>query len=250
MSQHRHSAQAPCPLSSRRGGDRLWRATLHLCRIQSPRQLAGQCAACGPGIGRGDKVATILGNSLEIMDAYWACAALGVIIVPMSPLLRGAGLTLALLNDSDSETIITSPDFAAILDPLRDELPLVAPDRTSSPARPGLPGYRTFDVLTTAASDADHRRRHHRRRRPVQHLLQQRHDGSAQGHRPHPLRAHDVLHTLRQRVAHDPGERRLPRRVDHLQRVDADAHAVDVSGLHLRAAGSLRPAPAHRDDPP
>ncbi len=108
----------------------------------------------GLGVGKGDKVATILGNSLELMDAYWACAALGAVIVPMSPLLRGAGLT-RLLNDSDSATIITSPDFAAFLDPLRDELPLVAPDRYIITGAAGLPGYHAFDALTAMASEAD-----------------------------------------------------------------------------------------------
>ena len=108
----------------------------------------------GLGIGKDDKVATILGNSLEMMDAYWACAALGAVIVPMSPLLRGAGLT-RLLNDSDAGTIITSPDFAAILDPLRGELPLVAGDRYIVTGRSDVPGYRPFDALTAAASEAD-----------------------------------------------------------------------------------------------
>ncbi len=108
----------------------------------------------GLGVGKGDKVATILGNSLELMDTYWACAALGAIIVPMSPLLRGAGLT-RLLNDSDSSTIITSPEFAAILDPLRNQLPLVAAGHYIMTGTTGLPGYRPFDGLTAAASEAD-----------------------------------------------------------------------------------------------
>ena len=108
----------------------------------------------GLGVGKDVKVATILGNSLELMDAYWACAALGAVIVPMSPLLRGTGLT-RLLDDSDSTTIITSPDFVAILDPLRDELPLVAPDRYIVTGTAGLPGYHAFDALTAMASEAD-----------------------------------------------------------------------------------------------
>jgi len=108
----------------------------------------------GLGVGKGDKVATILDNSLELMDTYWACAALGAVIVPMSPLLRGAGLT-RLLNDSDSSTIISSPNFTALLDPLRDQLPLVTADRYIVTGTAERPGYRLFDALTAAASEAD-----------------------------------------------------------------------------------------------
>ena len=106
------------------------------------------------GIGKGDKVATILGNSLELMDAYWACAAIGAVIVPMSPLLRGAGLT-RLLNDAEAEVIITSRDFAPVLDPLRGELPLVAADRYIVTDADDLPGYCSYRALTAAASASD-----------------------------------------------------------------------------------------------
>jgi acyl-CoA synthetase (AMP-forming)/AMP-acid ligase II len=52
------------------------------------------------GVRKGDKVATILPNSLELLEVYWAVAKTGG-VVPLSPLLRGKGLT-SLLNDSDS----------------------------------------------------------------------------------------------------------------------------------------------------
>ncbi len=106
------------------------------------------------GVSKGDKVATVLGNCLELMDCYWACAALGAVIVPMSPLLRGTGLT-RLLNDSDSSLVITQPGFVPILDPLRVELPLVAADRFIVTGDQELPGYRAYDRLTGGADDAD-----------------------------------------------------------------------------------------------
>src|SRR5262249_5464033 len=34
------------------------------------------------GVGRGDRVATILPNSLELLATYWACAKLGAATVP------------------------------------------------------------------------------------------------------------------------------------------------------------------------
>ncbi len=47
------------------------------------------------GVGKGDKVATILPNCLEQYETYWATAAIGAVVVPLSPLLRGTGLGAA-----------------------------------------------------------------------------------------------------------------------------------------------------------
>ena len=66
----------------------------------------------GLGVGKGDKVADDPWQQPGTDGYVLGMRALGAVIVPMSPLLRGAGLT-RLLNDSDSATIITSPDFAA-----------------------------------------------------------------------------------------------------------------------------------------
>ena len=52
------------------------------------------------GIAKGEKIATILPNCLELMIAYWAAAKTGIVIVPMSTLLQDHGLA-TLLRDSD-----------------------------------------------------------------------------------------------------------------------------------------------------
>src|SRR5512146_2374208 len=44
-------------------------------------------ALAGLGVARGDRVATVLANSLELLATYWACAKLGAAAVPLSPLL-------------------------------------------------------------------------------------------------------------------------------------------------------------------
>ena len=48
-------------------------------------------ALLGMGIKKGDKVATLLPNCLEILDLYWAVAKTGLVIVPLSPMLRAEG---------------------------------------------------------------------------------------------------------------------------------------------------------------
>ena len=42
------------------------------------------------GVRKGDHVATILPNCLELLEVYWAVAKTGAVVVPLSPLLRGA----------------------------------------------------------------------------------------------------------------------------------------------------------------
>lgn len=103
------------------------------------------------GVGKGDKVATILPNCLELLDIYMAVAKIGAVVVPLSPLLRNQGLT-RLLNDSDSVIIFTNSDFVEHLDPHRADLPAVQPDRYILTDRDDVPGYRAYADLT-AASD-------------------------------------------------------------------------------------------------
>ena len=64
------------------------------------------------GLVQGDKVATILPNCLEQLELLWAVTRIGVVIVPLSPMLRGAGLT-RLLNDADASAVVTNRAFAA-----------------------------------------------------------------------------------------------------------------------------------------
>ena len=62
------------------------------------------------GVGRGDRVATILPNSLELLATYWACAKLGAAAVPLSPLLLTAGF-VSLLNDARPRVILRHQDI-------------------------------------------------------------------------------------------------------------------------------------------
>ena len=73
------------------------------------------------GLRKGDALAVVLGNSLELVELYWAAAKTGIVIVPLSPLLRGAGL-VTLLRDSGARALIAGEDFAPVLADVRGEL--------------------------------------------------------------------------------------------------------------------------------
>ena len=73
------------------------------------------------GVTRGDRVATVLGNGLELLATYWACAKLGAAAVPLSPLLTAAGLR-SLLGDAAPRAVISSSAHRAAIDEIRGAL--------------------------------------------------------------------------------------------------------------------------------
>jgi acyl-CoA synthetase (AMP-forming)/AMP-acid ligase II len=109
------------------------------------------------GIRKGDKVATILPNSLELLEVYWGAAKIGAVVVPLSALLRGRGLT-TLLSDSDTVAVFTTGGFAGILDEIKPELSAISTDRyflTDAKGGEVPSGYRDYHALTAAASAAE-----------------------------------------------------------------------------------------------
>jgi acyl-CoA synthetase (AMP-forming)/AMP-acid ligase II len=106
------------------------------------------------GIQKGGKIATLLPNTLELLDIYWAAASIGAVVVPLSPLLRGRGI-ITLLTDSDTVLVFTHRAFVEHLDPVRAELPALGPDRCVLVDAHGVPGYRSYAELTAAASDRE-----------------------------------------------------------------------------------------------
>lgn len=82
----------------------------------------------GLGLRPGDKVATVLGNGLELLEAYAAAARTGMVVVPLSPLLRGPALK-TLLEDSDTRALVADAAFAETLFSIKESLPAIPEDR-------------------------------------------------------------------------------------------------------------------------
>ena len=78
-------------------------------------------ALAGLGVGRGDRVATILPNSLELLATYWACAKIGAAAVPLSSLLMPAGLA-SLLNDAKPRVVVSTKTLCGLIDQLQPML--------------------------------------------------------------------------------------------------------------------------------
>ncbi|HEU4614475.1 MAG TPA: AMP-binding protein, partial [Kofleriaceae bacterium] len=80
------------------------------------------------GIGKGDKVATVLGNSREALELVWAVPAVGAALVPLSPLLMPAGLA-SLLRDSDAKCLVSQRSMLPTLEKLGEDLVPLLPGR-------------------------------------------------------------------------------------------------------------------------
>jgi long-chain acyl-CoA synthetase len=73
------------------------------------------------GVSKGDKVATVAGNSMELLETYWAAPMLGAVLVPLSPLLLGSGLA-GLLRDSDAGCLITQRSMVPVIREIAHQL--------------------------------------------------------------------------------------------------------------------------------
>ena len=78
------------------------------------------------GIGKDDKLATALPNSMELLVTYWATVSIGAVLVPLSPLLNAAGL-INLLNNADARLLFLTPKLMDEIDARRAEINNIEP---------------------------------------------------------------------------------------------------------------------------
>jgi len=119
---------------------------------QQINRLANALSALG--IGKGDKVATILPNCLALLETYWAVGKIGAVVVPMSTLLLEPAMQ-SLLADSDAAAVVTNASFAPALDNIRAQLPAIAEDRYLLTDRTGQAGFQDYHGLKSQASDEE-----------------------------------------------------------------------------------------------
>lgn len=107
------------------------------------------------GLRKGEKVATLLPNCLELVLMYWAAAKTGLVIVPASPLLQEGGLA-TLLKDSDAVLVLASHSFEASLNRIRDDLPGISKDGYVLVGAEALSdGFRSYRGFVADASDSE-----------------------------------------------------------------------------------------------
>lgn len=125
--------------------------------------LAGGLARAG--VGRGERVATLLQNGIPFCLAVFAAAELGAVLVPLNTKLKRAELGF-MLADSAARVLLADPLFYDEVAPLRPELSFVlgeAPppgarrvaellDGPPAPASPGVEDEAAFIVYTSGTT--------------------------------------------------------------------------------------------------
>ena len=101
------------------------------------------------GLTKGDRIATILANSIEVIEIYQAVARAGFVAVPLSPLLRGDGL-VNLLDDSGATAVVTMGKMVEHIDAVRERLPGI-PNANYLLIDDEAPGYRSFRQVVISA---------------------------------------------------------------------------------------------------
>ncbi len=109
------------------------------------------------GIGKGQRVATLLPNCLALLEIYWAAAKIGIVVVPLSPMLLGSGLA-SLLGDSEAVLLFTNNALRPVVEEAKRNLDSLTPDRVVL-VDGAAAGYPDYAELTEASerepADAD-----------------------------------------------------------------------------------------------
>jgi acyl-CoA synthetase (AMP-forming)/AMP-acid ligase II len=105
------------------------------------------------GLQKGDKVAVLLENSIEIIELYLATAKTGIVIVPINFRLISADVEY-IADNADVKAFFVHDEFVATVDPIRPRLTKIPAEHYMVVGQP-TPGYRTYDEFIAAAADSE-----------------------------------------------------------------------------------------------
>jgi acyl-CoA synthetase (AMP-forming)/AMP-acid ligase II len=103
------------------------------------------------GLNKGDKVAVLLENSIEIVEVYLATAKTGLVIVPINFRLVGSEVAY-IANNSDAKAFIVHDEFTPTVDAIKPALKNIGPDNYIVVGKERQ-GYREFERFMRAAPE-------------------------------------------------------------------------------------------------
>ena len=97
------------------------------------------------GLSKGDKVAVLLENSIEIVEVYLATAKTGIIIVPINFRLVSSEVEY-IADNSDAKAFIVHDEFTSTVDPIKANLKNIAADNYIVVGQ-AVEGYRSYEAF-------------------------------------------------------------------------------------------------------
>jgi acyl-CoA synthetase (AMP-forming)/AMP-acid ligase II len=109
-------------------------------------------ALAGMGIGKGDKVAILAGNSIEYLETFMGTLRAGACVVPLSTMAAAEALE-KMLDDSDAKVLFLSDQYRSLVEPCEERLAkLIDGGRIAFDFE--RKGWRDFEAWLAPASDA------------------------------------------------------------------------------------------------
>lgn len=116
--------------------------------VERTNRLANALQAMG--LARGDKLGVMAVNSTEFIEAYYACAKLGVALVPLNFRAKDEELTY-MLNSSECSTLFVGERYLDLLGRIRGDLTGVKNFVCFERAADGMPSYN--ELLSKGSPD-------------------------------------------------------------------------------------------------
>ncbi len=92
------------------------------------------------GLVKGDVVGTFCWNRIEVADAYGAAMKGGFVVAPFNARLQSEEI-VSVIRDSGATVLLVDPECAAVLEPVRNQLPQIRHCLSVGGEVPGLPDY-------------------------------------------------------------------------------------------------------------
>ncbi len=105
------------------------------------------------GLKKGDKVAVLMENSIEIIEVFLATAKTGIIIVPINFRLIGPDVEY-IADNADAKAFIVHDEFTGTVDPIRPRLAKIPAENFIVVGRP-TPGYGDYETFIAAAPETE-----------------------------------------------------------------------------------------------
>jgi acyl-CoA synthetase (AMP-forming)/AMP-acid ligase II len=105
------------------------------------------------GLQKGDKVAVLLENCIEICELFMATAKAGIVIVPINFRLVSAEVEY-IVNNSDARAMVVHDQFTPVVDPIRSSLKNIAAQNYVIVGEP-RDGYQPFEDFIGASTDIE-----------------------------------------------------------------------------------------------